>query len=527
MRREISFACAVLACLATAPALARAAAELTIDGGSIAAAAPLADGVRVYKGLPYAAPPVGPLRWREPAQVPRWKGLRAVDTYAPNCLQPKVFKDIDPFAPSMSEDCLYLNVSTAAKPGEALPVFFWIHGGGYMAGYGGERRHDGGALARKGVVVVTLNYRLGAFGFLAHPGLSAQSAHRASGNYALMDMIAALRWVRRNIAKFGGDPNLVTIAGESAGSDAVSRLMASPEAHGLFERAIGESGAAFGTMGPDPTLAEGEAMGVAFAQSLDSDDIEALRRRSSAEILAAELAPNTQWRFRPVIDGWILPASAADIFAAGKQNDVPLLVGWNVDEGRSFAGVVFAQQNLAQVLAANFGGDAARASTFYPSTTPADEAASRELLAGDVMMKLPTWRWAVAETRTGHSAVYLYEFAHHPPIPADWFGDASTARDMGAFHSGEIPYIFGHPDIFPSWKATDDDRELGNLMSSYWAAFARGGDPNGEGRPHWTAYLPDGSAKRMIFDAKSGEEEDTGLARRRFIDAAHLAAPGP
>ncbi len=518
MFTRCALACAALLfAFASAQAAAHPANTLKIDGGKIAIAAPSAEGIRVYKGLPYAAPPTGERRWREPAPVPAWRGVRAVDKFAPNCLQPKIYGDIDPFAPAMSEDCLYLNIWTAATRGEARPVFVWIHGGSYLAGYGGERRHDGTVLARKGVIVVTLNYRLGVFGFMAHPQLNAESPHRASGNYALMDMIAALRWIKRNISKFGGDANRVTIAGESAGSDAVSRLMASPEAHGLFQRAIGESGAAFGTE-PDDTQAAAEAKGLAFARAMDSDDIATLRKRSSAEILAEELAAGQNWAFDPTIDGWILPAPASEIFAAGKQNDVPLLLGWNANEGSLFEGGVFGTQSLSDMLSARFGDKSADAAKFYPSATPDEEHRSRVAFGGDAVIAQPTWSWAAAQSKTGHAPVYLYLFNQHPPIPPDWFGDANKGKDLGAFHSGEIPYVFGHADIFPSWQPTASDLQLADLMSSAWAAFATAGDPNGEGRPVWPVYDPNGTAMRMVFGEQSAAAADDDLARHRFLE---------
>ena len=299
---------------------------LHVDGGQIAAASANSQGVRTYKGLPYAAPPVWGLRWREPQPVMPWNGVHTADRFGPNCVQPKPFKDINPFVPAMSEDCLYLNVWTAAKARQALPVFFWIHGGGYEAGSGSEPRHDGVALAQKGVVVVTINYRLGVFGFLAHPELTAESPHRASGDYAFLDMLAALRWVQQNIAQFGGDPRRVTIAGKSAGSDAVSRLMASPLARGLFQRAIGESGAAFGTE-LETTRAEAEADGLAFATAMGGDNLARLRQRTPSELLSLETATGMDWKFGPEVDGWFLPQPASTIFAAGQQNDVPLIAG--------------------------------------------------------------------------------------------------------------------------------------------------------------------------------------------------------
>ncbi len=492
---------------------------LHVDGGEIAAAVQSPEGVRAYKGIPYAAPPIGDLRWRDAQPLAPWKGVRAVDRFAPKCLQPKRYKDTDPFTPSMSEDCLYLNVWTAATPGESLPVFFWIHGGGYGAGSGSEPRHDGVALAKKGVVVVTINYRLGAFGFFAHPELSAQSPHHASGNQAFTDMIAALHWVQSNIAQFGGDPNRVTIAGESAGSDAVSRLMASPQAKDLFQRVIGESGSAFGTM-HDMPLADAEKNGVAFAQAMSGDDLAHLRARSSAEILALESAPDTGWSFGPVIDGWFLPSPVPDIFAAGKQNDVPLIAGWNRDEGSLFQGILLALP-VPQLLAQMFGPRADDAARFYPSATAEEEAASRAQLAGDMVIGFATWKWAVAQAKTGHAPVYLFQFSHKPPIPADWFGKALLGKDEGAFHSGEIAYVFGHPQIMPGWAVNKDDRALADMMSSYWSDFARNGDPNGNGRPAWPAYDPD-APQRMIFNDPSGVAAEDDAARMRFLAAGPI-----
>jgi para-nitrobenzyl esterase len=444
--------------------------------------------------------------------------VRPIDAYAPNCLQPKRYDDIDPFTPSMSEDCLYLNVSTAAKPGQKLPVFFWIHGGGYGAGSGAEPRHDGEALARKGVVVVTINYRLGVFGFMAHPELTAESPRHASGDQALADMIAALRWVKANAAAFGGDPDNVTIVGESAGSDAVNRMMISPEARGLFHRAIGESGSAFAMMGDDQTLAQAEAVGQAFAKSLGGDDLKRLRERSSAEILAAFTAPNAGFAFRPNLDGWILPATAGQTFAARQQSDVPLLVGWNRDEGSLFQGGIFGARPLQPVLAERFGPRVGEALALYPADPPAVARASQQLYAGDVVMGLPTWRWAVAQTRTGKSPVYVYRFDQAPKIPDGWFGAANRGKDFGAFHSADIVYVFDHPEIIKAWTTDAVDRRVADQMSSYWVNFARTGDPNGSGLPTWTPYAPD-APKKLLIGPETRLVDDPDVARLRLLES--------
>jgi para-nitrobenzyl esterase len=278
--------------------------SVDVESGRLAMATPDARGVRCFKGIPYAAPPVGPLRWRAPAPVPSWKGVRPTDAFGANAMQGVVFSDIDPHSVGISEDCLYLNVWTPAHQGgaERLPVMVWIHGGGFAVGSGAEPRYDGAKLASRGILVVTVNYRLNALGFLAHPALSAETPHKASGNWGLMDLIAALDWVKRNIAAFGGDPDAVTIAGESVGSSAVSALMASPLAKGLFARTIGESGAFFAAPARKlETLAEAERSGEEFARKIGARDAAGLRKVPAAEILAA--APGIG--FRPIVDRYV------------------------------------------------------------------------------------------------------------------------------------------------------------------------------------------------------------------------------
>jgi para-nitrobenzyl esterase len=508
---------------AAAPAVPAAPQPIRVDGGLIAGALPNAYGVRAYKGIPYAAPPVWNLRWREPQPVKPWQGVRGTYQSGANCIQGKLHRDINPFIPGMSEDCLYLNVWSAAQPGQYLPVFFWIHGGGYQAGSGAEPRHDGATLARKGVVVVTINYRLGVFGFLAHPELTAESPHRTSGDYAMLDMVAALQWVQRNIAQFGGDPRRVTIAGESTGSDAVSRLMASPLARGLFQRAIGESGAAFGTM-PELTLAAAEANGLAFAGALGGDNLARLRQRTPSELLALETASHIEWKFTPNVDGWFLPQPVPAIFAAGQQNDVPLLAGWNRDEGVVFTDQL-GDQPIRAVRENMFGRRASDAAQFYPSGSPAQEAQSRVMLAGDIIIAHPTWRWIMAQRATGHAPVYVYRFDHTPPIPPDWFGKSVTViKTAGAFHSGEIPYVFGHPQVMPGWRITPADAALADQMSSAWAAFVTTGEPNAAGLPPWPAYNP-AQPLRMIFDVPPRVEADGSLPRHQFLQSREPSLP--
>ena len=339
--------------------------SLSVEGGALAIPESDAKGVRAYKGLPYAAPPLGRLRWRPPQPVPPWAGVRPIGVFGPNSLQGVVFDDIDPHAAGISEDCLYLNIWTSAPDdGARLPTMVWIHGGGFVVGSGAEPRYDGAHLAARGILVVTLNHRLNALGFLAHPELTAESEHRASGNYGMLDLVAALGWVKRNIAAFGGDPDRVTIAGESAGSEAASALMASPLAKGLFARVIGESGAMFASPSRAPApLVKAEADGLDFMRKVGAKTLAGLRAAPAEAILAA--APRLG--YRPIVDGWFLPRLPAEIFAAGEQNDAPLMAGWNKDEGFNFTLMPDkeAKQSYADLVRALFGDRSEEALRHY------------------------------------------------------------------------------------------------------------------------------------------------------------------
>ena len=376
--------------------------SLSIDSGALAVPEPDVGGVRAYKGIPYAAPPLGPLRWRPPQPIAAWTGVRPTDAFGPNALQGVVWGDIDLRAARVSEDCLYLNVWAPAAPGDAarLPSMVWIHGGGFVVGSGAEPRYDGAHLAARGVVVVTLNHRFNALGFLAHPELSAESDHRASGNYGMLDLVAALRWVKRNIAAFGGDPDKVTIAGESAGSEAASALMASPLAKGLFARVIGESGAMFASPSRAPApLAKAEAASLDFMRKVGANSLAELRAVPADAILAA--APGLG--FRPIIDGWFLPRQPAEIFAAGEPTDVPLMAGWNKDEGFNFTLLQGpdAHRPYADLARAIFRERTEAALRLYPSGSPETDAASARALGGDLAIIHPTWAWIEAQKQSG------------------------------------------------------------------------------------------------------------------------------
>jgi para-nitrobenzyl esterase len=487
---------------------------IAIDCGALVAPEPSPRGIRVYKGIPYAAPPVGPLRWRPPQPVSPWTGARKTDTFGPNSLQGIVFNDIDPYTCGVSEDCLYLNVWTPASPRSTsrLPVMMWIHGGGFVVGSGSEPRYDGSRLARRGIVVVTLNHRLNALGFLAHPELTRESDTGASGAYGMLDLVAALQWVKRNIEAFGGDPDAVTLAGESAGSHAVSALMASPLARGLFARAIGESGAMFATPTRSPApLTVAESQGLAFTQKVGARTLAELREAPADAILAA--APGLG--AMPIVDGHFLPRSPAEIFAAGQQADVPLMAGWNKDEGFNFNilndGSGRAFKEIAKDI---FGRRLEKALAFYPARSEDEVAASARRLGGDMFIVHPTWAWLEAQKKTGSADIFRFRFDRAPLTPEGWFGPRPSA-DAGAFHAGELLYVFDNLDAFP-WLVTDDDVRIAKLVSSYWLNFVKSGDPNGAGLPQWPGYR-EPNALLLSIDATPGPQKDDGRPRHEFL----------
>ena len=449
-----------------------------VESGLLSGVAGANPAVSVFKGIPFAAPPVGDLRWRPPQPAARWEGVRQAGSFSAACMQtPYPAGSLYRHEPEpLSEDCLYLNIWTAAdSPGERRPVMLWIHGGGLTRGSGSSRIYDGEELARKGVVLVTINYRLGVFGFLAHPGLTAESAHRSSGNYGFLDQVAALQWVHRNIAQFGGDPGRVSIFGQSAGSWSVNLLMATPLAKGLFQRAIGESGAEFETL---PRLSAAEQAGASFARSLGADSVSALRAKSAAELIATP-GPFPGTVFLGNVDGWVLPQDVHAIFAAGKQNDVPLVVGFNADEGTAFAPRSMTPQIFRWQAGRRFGNRADAFLKLYPAAS-ADE--SRASYAASVRDQTFGWEmrtWARIETRSGKSKAYVYYFSRVPP--------GLAGKVYGAYHAAEIVYVFHNLGLSERpWEPLD--RTLADTLSSYWVNFATNGDPNGQSLPDWPPY---------------------------------------
>lgn len=457
-----------------------AAATVKVEGGMVSSVT--VDGVRSYQGIPFAAPPVGTLRWKAPQPVVAWSGTRRAEAVGAACPQNahapgSIFPDP---TEAQSEDCLYLNVWTAGSANERRPVLVWYHGGGWNFGSGTSYTPNGVPIARKGVVLVTVNYRMGALGYLSHPELTAESPHRSSGNYGFLDQVAALQWVRKNIAAFGGDPNRVTIAGESAGSWTVSLLVASPLSRGLFQRAIGESG---GRFGPQQYLHDdrngfqaAEKVGLQFAKTAGADSIAALRAVPAQDLL------KIQFRSLENVDGWALPDEARTLYAQGKQAKVSVLIGSNRNERTPNAET--APKTTAEYrayLAKEYGASSQALETAYPVRTDADIADAVAFLGGHATFTVHMRTWARRMTAAGQKA-YLYEFTHVPPH--------SNSKQLGAFHTSEIPYVFNDlkQPRATDWRLTEADSRLADMMSSYWVNFITHGDPNGDGLPRWTPY---------------------------------------
>jgi para-nitrobenzyl esterase len=465
--------------------------------------------VNAFLGIPYAAPPVGDLRWKAPEPPAKWKGVRDATKFGAHCAQNHVFDDMIFQDAGPSEDCLFLNVyaPAGAKDKSKLPVMFWIHGGGYSGGGSSEPRHNGDFLPLKGVVLVTINYRLGVFGFLVTDEL-AKEANGAAGNYGLLDMVSALHWVHDNIKNFGGDPDNVTIFGESAGSFAVSTLMASPLAQGLFQKAIGESGAAFPgglALGGD-TVAERSKADGAWLDSIGAKSIKDLRGMTTDQIL--EASKKKTGGFPPVIDGRLLTEPVPDTYAAVKQAHVPLLAGWNADEGSFFAlrGMTAAQWNA--MATGLFKERAAAFLKFYPGDDDAQALRSAIDYGSDNFIALGTWKWLEAQKKTGQAPVYRYHF-ELAATPSKYHPGTF------AFHSDDIEYVFGTLDTRPGFNVRPEDRKLSDEMMTYWTNFAKAGDPNGSGLPNWPRLDEADSLIHLNDPITSGP--DTLRARYDFL----------
>lgn len=445
--------------------------------------------LRVFRGIPFAAPPVGELRWKAPQPSERWDGVRPAIEFAPDPWQGDGSGNVD-------EDSLYLNIWTPAEEaGEEVPVLVWIYGGGFSFGSSSIPVHNGEHLARKGVVLVSVNYRVGPLGFLAHPQLSAESPHGVSGNYGLLDMIAGLQWIQENIAAFGGDPDQVTIFGESAGGIAVSMLCASPEAKGLFHGAISQSGGSFGpprrTTYPGENmkhLADAEQAGAAFLERAGVDSIEALR-----DLPPGRLPPGwgsgAAW---PIIDGWIIPDDQSVLYAEGRYNDVPVLIGYNSDEGLSFPSGRNAEEHMAGVKA-RYGPFAERLLEAYPLVDGRIGRSARGLMR-DAAFGWQTWSWARLQARTGEAPVFFYYFDQHPERDPD-----SPEADHGAPHGLDVPYVFQTFDPEDP-NFTVRDRQVSEMLATYWTQFAKQGDPNAPTMPRWPEFTTDAPSVLVIDD---------------------------
>ncbi len=494
MKHWLRAACVAAAvCTWALPAMA----DITtarVTGGQIQGL--VADGIAAFKGIPFAAPPVGALRWKKPQPVVAWAGVKKTTAFAPACMQAEQLLTFIGAPGGASEDCLYLNVWTPAKAAtERLPVMVWIYGGGFAGGATSSATYDGTRLAQKGVVLVSVAYRLGPFGFLAHPELSRESG-KGSGNYGLQDMIAGLQWVKANIAAFGGNPANVTIFGESAGGIAVSMLAASPAAKGLFHRAISESGGSFAPLRVDgeagenvPSLATAEAFGRGFLTKLGAATI-AAARALSAEQIQKTLPPGLGGGFWPVADGDVLPGDQYELYSKGPFNDTPVLIGTNSDEGASFVRGPVTPAAFEQQVREGYGERAGAVLAAYPHASDDEATQSARDLARDSLFAWSTWTWARLQTQRGKGKAYVYYYDHRMP-----------QTPHGAQHAAELGYVFRTLDA-RGGKPLPEDLAMSDLVSSYWTNFAKTGDPNGAGLPPWPAFAS-GAEQVMVFDKAS------------------------
>lgn len=478
-------------------------------------------GLRVFFGIPYAQPPVGNLRWKAPQPMTPWDGIRATKQFGMRPVQSDVFGDMVYRSPGMSEDCLYLNVWAPAEIGPTpLPVLVYYYGGGFVAGDSSEPRYDGASMARRGIVVVTVNYRLNIFGFLAHPDLSAESTYHGSGNYGLLDQQAALQWVHDNIAAFGGDPTRVTIAGESAGSISVSILMSSRRSKEFLAGAIGESGAAIRpTFAPVP-LADGEKIGLDFASQEGSLTLAQMRAMGTDDLFNLYQKSN-RFGFPAVIDEYVLAKPLPEIFRAGEQAHIPLLAGWNSAELPAAAlmkGIPLTMVTYEQKIAELYPDSATEALKFYPSTSLAQAELSATALISDWFIAYSTWKWLDLQRLHSNRPVYRYLYSKLRPAMVK-ANSQPEPKAMGAPHACEIEYCLGNLDLNPVYAWTDSDHSVSQTMQEYFVNFIRTGNPNGPSLPYWPAQdARMTSSPVMVIEANSHAITSDTEARYQFLD---------
>ena len=516
MRKALLALLCVTAGLGTASSSYAQIRETAVTGGRVSGV--VTNGIAAFKGIPFAAPPVGALRWRAPQPVTAWTGVKAADAFAASCIQDTAFPKLFGAPDAISEDCLYLNVWTPAKSAsDRLPVMVWIYGGAFTGGMTSIPAYDGAPLAEKGVVLVSISYRLGVFGFLAHPELTKESG-KGSGNYGLQDQIAGLRWVKDNIARFGGDPNRVTIFGESAGGISVSMLAASPAARGLFHRGISESGGSFGPARTSneggatvPSLKVAETTGQSFLTRLGAADIATARQMPAAAVFKAIGGGLLGTGFWPVFDGDVLPGDQYQLYQARRFNDTPILIGTNSDEGITFVQGAAQPAAFEASIRAAYGARAETILAAYPHATVAEATQSARNIFRDATFAWHTWAWAVLQSRHGSGKAYVYYFDHRTPQSPN-----------GAGHAAEIPYVFRTLGKFAGpvgliGPPRVEDLAMSDLMSSYFVNFAKSGDPNGAGLPPWPAFT-ESAQNVMHFDAKPGARPAPNMTQIKALD---------
>ncbi|SNR27520.1 para-nitrobenzyl esterase [Maribacter sedimenticola] len=512
--------------------------QVTIENGTIEGNYDTHTGIQRYFGIPFAKPPVGELRWKAPQPLEDWEGVKETKTFGPRPMQTLVFGDMNSRSNGVSEDCLYLNVWTPAKMDtKNLPVLVYFFGGGNVAGDASEPRYDGESMAKEGIVVVTTNYRLNIFGFLAHPELSAEASYKASGNYGLLDQNAALKWVNKNIAAFGGDPKKVTIAGESAGSIGTSQQMASPLSKNLIAGAIGESGA-----GIHPTMAavplkEAEQIGLDFAKSIGHSTLSELRKLSTREVYEL-YNKSKRFGFPAVLDGYFLPNTLPEIFKNKEQAMVPLLLGWNSAEipGLAFTQGPYTEENYVNKVKEAYPKEYEKVLELYPHGSEKEIELSATALASDRFISYSTWKWFDLHRKNSNQPVYRYLYSKlRPPLVdktlASGLAGGTVEKEadtppapkaVGAPHACEIEYCMGNLHLVNDYAWTADDFKVSKEMMTYFANFIKTGNPNGEGLPNWEAAKSnDKNPPVMVIDTESKLTEPKNDSRYEFLDNAY------